>query len=158
MSEHIFQLNIDANDVVVGYSQSNIEQSGLTVVTPEVFFEAITKIGLAKYADGALSDYVPPPGPVEIPDNPTLSDWRVGLLLWNRLDDLLVKVQNEKAKGTVIGKIAEERVNYANNVLRSQLVQLKDVFNFTDADIDESLWRASQVAKGDLSGIWPLST
>lgn len=90
------------------------------------------------------------------PDGPTLSDWRVGLLLWGRRDELLGKVEAEKAKGTPIGAIADERVNYANNVLRAQLLQLQAVFGFTEAEIDESLWRADRVAKGDLSGIWPL--
>lgn len=95
-------------------------------------------------------------GPTSVPDNPTLSDWRVGLLLWGRRDELLGKVETEKGKGTAIGAIADERVNYANNVSRAQLMQLKDVFGFNEAEIDESLWRADRVAKGDLSGVWPL--
>ena len=57
----------------------------------------------------------------------------------------------------MMGKIVTERLEYANNVFRSQLLTLKDALGFTEADVDESLWRAHQVALGDLSGKWPLS-
>lgn len=158
MTSQIYQLNLTEDNIVIGYSQSNVAQQNLLEVSPDVFFEAVAKLGRCKFVDGFLSDFTPPPLPISVPDNPTLSDWRVGLLLWGRRDELLGKVEAERAKGTVIGKIADERVNYANNVLRSQLVQLKGVFDFSELEIDESLWRAAQVAKGDMSGVWPLPT
>ena len=96
-----------------------------------------------------------------VPDGPTLSDWRVGLTLWGRIDDVTAKVAalvSASDPATVmLGKIARERLEYANNVFRAQLLQLKDVVGFTAADVDESLWRAHQVTLGDLSGTWPLS-
>ncbi len=98
-----------------------------------------------------------PSGP---PDNPTLGDWRVALTLWGRMDDVTSRVaalvaSTDPAK-QILGKIASERLNYSNNVLRAQLLQLKDAFGFTAADVDESLYRAHQVSIGDLSGVWPL--
>lgn len=121
-------------------------------VDPSVDAATLARIKAAVAAHDPLKSSADLP-----PDGPTLSDWRVGLLLWGRRDELLGKVEAEKAKGTPIGAIADERVNYANNVLRAQLLQLRAVFGFTEAEIDESLWRADRVAKGDLSGVWPLS-
>lgn len=96
-----------------------------------------------------------------VPDNPTLGDWRVGLTLWGRMDDVTAKVAALVASAdpsqVMLGKIALERLEYSNNVLRAQLLQLKDAFGFSAADVDESLWRAHQVSTGDLSGKWPLS-
>lgn len=98
--------------------------------------------------------------PAAVPDNPTLGDWRVALTLWGRIDDVTAKVaalvSSDKPDQQRIGKIASERLNYSNNVLRSQLLQLKDAFGFTADDVDESLWRAQRVSVGDLSGTWPL--
>lgn len=105
--------------------------------------------------DVTYADLPPPVAPVA-PDNPTLGDWRVALLLWGRLSDIQAKVSALKAAGNPLGAVADERMNYSNNVLRGQLLQLKDVFGFTSAEVEESLWRASQVAQGDLSGVWPL--
>ena len=101
------------------------------------------------------------PQPTAVPDGPTLSDWRVGLTLWNRIDDVTARVAalvgaNDPAKA-LAGKIARERLEYANFVWRKDLMSLKDVVGFTEADVDESLWRAHQVALGDLSGTWPLT-
>jgi hypothetical protein len=94
------------------------------------------------------------------PDNPTLGDWRVALTLWGRIDDVTGKVSalvsSDKPDQQKLGKIASERLNYSNNVLRAQLLQLKDAFGFSAAEIDESLYRARQVSLGDLSGMWPL--
>ncbi|GEP11441.1 hypothetical protein [Methylobacterium gnaphalii] len=98
--------------------------------------------------------------PATVLDNPTLSDWRVALTLWGRIDDVTAKVNALVASTTpaeaMLGKVAKERLEYANNVLRAQLLQLKDVFGFSADEVDESLWRAAQVSKGDLSGQWPL--
>lgn len=91
-----------------------------------------------------------------IPDNPTLGDWRVALVLWGRLGDVLARIKALVDTGNPLGVVAQERVEYSNNVLLAQLLQLKDVFGFTEADVIESLWRADRVSKGDLSGEWPL--
>jgi len=91
-----------------------------------------------------------------IPDNPTLGDWRVALVLWGRLADVLGRIKTLVDAGNPLGVVAQERVEYSNNVLLAQLLQLKDVFGFTEADVIESLWRADRVSKGDLSGVWPL--
>lgn len=100
---------------------------------------------------------------MQAPDNPTLSDWRCALTLWKRpdgkvrIDEVSAKVADLVASGHPLGRIARERLEYANNVTRAQLVQLAPLFGFTAAEIEESLWRAERVRQGDLSGIWPLS-
>ncbi|MCE4223387.1 hypothetical protein HCU64_06455 [Methylobacterium sp. C25] len=113
---------------------------------------------MVEAGSAAIAEFEAPAQPV--PDNPTLSDWRVGLTLWGRIDDVTAKVNALVASSVpaqaMLGKVAKERLEYANNVLCAQLLQLKDAFGFTAADVDESLWRAAQVAKGDLSGQWPL--
>lgn len=95
------------------------------------------------------------------PDNPTLGDWRVGLTLWGRLDDITERVNTmvaSTAPATAVkGKVAKERLEYSNNVVRAELMQLKDAFGFTAEEVDESLWRADRVRQGDLSGIWPIA-
>ena len=98
----------------------------------------------------------PDPKPPTAPDNPTLGDWRVALVLWGRLADVLGRIKALVDAGNPLGVVAQERVEYSNNVLLAQLLQLKDVFGFTEADVIESLWRADRVSKGDLSGVWPL--
>lgn len=103
------------------------------------------------------------PAPAVVPDGPTLGDWRVGLLLWttptgNRRDELDAKVSDLAAIGNVMAEIAKERSQFSNNVFRAQLMVLKDAIGFTEADVDESLYRAHQVSLGDLSGVWPLPT
>jgi hypothetical protein len=107
-----------------------------------------------KDADAAANAIAGPP------DNPTLGDWRVALTLWGRMDDVTNRVaalvSSAKPDQQKLGKIASERLNYSNNVLRAQLLQLKDAFGFSAADVDESLWRAQRVSLGDLSGTWPL--
>lgn len=108
----------------------------------------------------ATHDSTKPP-PATALDNPTLGDWRVALTLWGRMDDVTARVNAliaaTDAVQRTLGKVAYERLNYSNNVLRSQLLQLKDAFGFTAADVDESLYRARQVSLGDLSGVWPLA-
>jgi len=103
----------------------------------------------------------PDPKPPTAPDNPTLGDWRVGLVLWktpggNRRDEVLAKIKALLDAGHPLGPVADERVNYSNNVLRADLLALKDAVGFSVEDIEESLWRAAQVQAGDLSGVWPL--
>ncbi|MBA9067429.1 hypothetical protein FHR71_001159 [Methylobacterium sp. RAS18] len=95
-------------------------------------------------------------GPGLPPDNPTLSDWRVGVLLWGRLDDVTKRVTDLIASGNPLGAVALQRLEFANNVLREQLMQLRGTFGFTEGDVDESLWRAERVRMGDLSGRWPV--
>jgi hypothetical protein len=90
------------------------------------------------------------------PDSPTLRDWRVGLLLWKRLDEVSDKVKALVDAGDPMGAIAKESLEYANTVLRAQLMQLREVFGFTAEDVEESLWRADRVRQGDLSGVWPV--
>lgn len=112
--------------------------------------------------DAVLAAHDPTRVPVTAVDNPTLGDWRVGLTLWGRMDDVTSRVNalvaSTDAAQRTLGKVAYERLNYSNNVLRAQLLQLKDAFGFSAADVDESLYRARQVSLGDLSGVWPLPT
>lgn len=106
--------------------------------------------------------------PVEPPDNPTLGDWRVGLALWaytsntgttsNWLTQVTSVVEALKAGGNPMGLVAEQRLEYSNNVSRATLLSIKDLFGFSTAQVDESLWRADRVSKGDLSGVWPLTS
>lgn len=108
----------------------------------------------------AAFDAQPAPAPAGPPDGPTLGDWRVALTLWGRIEDVSAKVAalaaSNDAEQQKIGRVATERLNYSNNVFRAQLLQLKDAFGFTAADVDESLYRARQVSLGDLSSVWPL--
>lgn len=102
----------------------------------------------------------------DVPDNPTLGDWRVALALWQTTDAsgnpvswlnfLTTNVNNLVASGNPMGQVITQRFEYSNNVKRAELLQLKDFFGFTAEQIDESLYRANQVALGDLSGVWPL--
>lgn len=92
-----------------------------------------------------------------VPDGPTLSDWRVGLMLWGRLDEVKNKVTLQANLGNPLGKMAQERLEYANHVLKEQLYQIKSVFGFTEAEVDESLWRAYYVSQGDISGNYPVN-
>lgn len=108
------------------------------------------------FKDGQIVGPSSPSSFATAPDNPTLSDWRVALVLWGRLDDLLARVHVLAASGNPLGRVAQERVEYSNNVLREQLMLLKDVLGFTTAEVDESLWRADRVRQGDVSGIWPV--
>lgn len=99
-------------------------------------------------------------GPVFPPDGGTLSDWRLALDLWGRLEDVTARVAallaSTKPEDVRLGKIARQRLEYANNVFRGDLLMLKDVAGFTVAEVDESLWRAERVRIGDLSGRWPV--
>lgn len=130
---------------------------GISVTPDAVEVDPAVDAATLKRIQAVVAAHDPSKAAAQLPpDGPTLSDWRVALLLWGRREELLGKVEAEKAKGTPIGAIADERVNYANNVLRAQLLQLRAVFGFSEAEIDESLWRADRVAKGDLTGVWPL--
>lgn len=91
-----------------------------------------------------------------IPDNPTLGDWRVAMVLWNRLDEIVSKIKDLVESGNPMGRVVQERVEYSNNVLRSELMTLRGALGFSAEDVDESLWRADRVRQGDLSGVWPL--
>lgn len=128
----------------------------------------IDRFGDPATFDPPLTRAAPPPPAAAEPDGPTLSDWRVALTLWGRIDAVAAAVgalvaASDPAKA-MVGKIAKERLEYANNVFRAQLLAPVDatgtplcsVFGFTAADVDESMWRAQQVSKGDLSGVWPL--
>jgi hypothetical protein len=89
------------------------------------------------------------PAPVPVPDRVTNADWRVGLLTWGeggRLDELRARVEAARDSGSLEGRIAHERLEYANHVYRAELMQLKDAFGFSAADVDESLMRAAAVA------------
>ncbi|MBB3905579.1 hypothetical protein GGR33_005119 [Methylobacterium brachythecii] len=143
--EHL-QLRLE-DGIVTGRFRSNIEQPDCISVEPEIFEAVADRMGRCKYVGGVLSDYEPLAPPVVVPDNPTNSDWRVGLILWQRFAEAEAKVVAAKDSGSVQGLIAWQRWEYANNVLRSELLQLKDVFGFAAADVDESLWRADRISK-----------
>ncbi|MCJ2039850.1 hypothetical protein MKK55_13015 [Methylobacterium sp. J-059] len=148
--------------IVTGRVRSNVEQPDCIVVDDAIYGAVADLIGRCRYEDGALSAYTPPPVLVPLPDNPTLSDWRVGLTLWKRddgtlrIDEVTDKVAVLVKAGNPMGRIARERLEYANTVIRAQLIQLGPALGFSDAEIDESLWRADRVRQGDLSGVWPL--
>lgn len=81
-----------------------------------------------------------------VPDGPTNSDWRVGLILWGRFDEVESAVVAARDSGDVRGVIAWQRWEYANNVFRAELMSLRETFGFSEADVDESLRRAAGVA------------
>lgn len=134
-------------------------------ITEAQWQDLIGNQGARRWDGQAVVPYVPPPLPVAVPDSPTLGDWRVGLVLWSRTDangvatdrltDVMNAVNELVAAGNPMGVVARERLEYSNNVLRAELMQLKDAFGFTEADVDESLWRADCVRQGDLTGVWP---
>lgn len=90
------------------------------------------------------------PKPVEttppVPDGPTLSDWRVALITMGRFDAVKAAIETARDSGAVEGRIAHERFEYANNVYRAELLRLAPVMGFSEADVDESLRVAAQVA------------
>ena len=94
---------------------------------------------------------VAPPRPSTQPQQETLSDWRVGLVLLGRFDGVKAAVDAAAASGSVQGKIARERFEYANHVFRHELQTLAPVMGFTLDDVDESLWKANNVSKGILA-------
>jgi hypothetical protein len=88
---------------------------------------------------------IPAPEPERAMDGPTNSDWRVGLIMWGRFEEVEAKVIAARDSGSVEGAIAWQRWEYANNVYRADLMALKDTFGFTAADVEESLYRAAAV-------------
>lgn len=82
------------------------------------------------------------------PDGPTLSDWRVALVIMGRFDDVLAKIATAKDSGSVEGAIAWQRFEYANNVYRAELTRLAPVMGFSEAEVEESLRIAAQVSQG----------
>lgn len=99
--------------------------------------------------------------PIVIPDNPTLGDWRVGLALWGRLDEkgnpitwlnyLNTVVHGLVDSGHPVGQVVLQRLEYSNNVKRSELLQLMEYFQFNEDQVNESLRRAYIVSLGDLT-------
>lgn len=96
-----------------------------------------------------------PPAP---PDRPTLRDWRVALRLWGRLEEVMDSVSGFVKSGNPLGGVALESFEFSNHVLRKELLALKDALGFSEAEVDESLWRADRVRQGDLSGKWPVES
>lgn len=105
--------------------------------------------------------------PVAIPpDCPSLAFWLTALDLWMRDDgqggkvarttDVQDAVAKLVAANNPLGKLAARQLEYANTVVLADLLKLAPAFNFSAADCAESLWRADRVAKGDLTGVWPL--
>lgn len=90
---------------------------------------------------------IPTPEPARVPDGPTNSDWRVGLIVWGRFAEVEAKVIAARDSGSVAGIIAWQRWEYANNVYRAELMRLRDTFGFSADDVDESLRRADEVAQ-----------
>lgn len=86
----------------------------------------------------------PPPA---IPDGPTLSDWRVALIQMGRFSEVKAAIDAAKDSGTPEGLIAFERFEYANHVYRAELLRLAPVMGFDEADVDESLMVAAEVAR-----------
>jgi hypothetical protein len=82
------------------------------------------------------------------PDGPTLSDWRVALVVMGRFDDVLEKITAARDSGSVEGAIAWQRFEYANNVYRAELLKLAPVMGFTTEDVEQSLTIAAQVSRG----------
>ena len=99
------------------------------------------------------------------PDCGSLAFWLTALDLWMRQDssgatvtrtaDVQAAVAKLVAAGNPLGKLAARQLEYANTVLRADLLKLAPAFDFTPADVDESLWRADRVRRGDLTGVWP---
>ena len=139
-----------------GYANAAVSWSAVGVyISSSVAPSDVTAIQAVIAAHDPTKTLSPSP-----PDGPTLGDWRVGLTLWGRLDAVTAAVQAAMASSdpqtAITGKIANQRIEYSNNVFRTDLIAVMAIFEFTQADVDESLWRASQVSKGDLSGVWPL--
>lgn len=108
-----------------------------------------------------------PPDPDLVPPNAiALAPWRTGLRYWQREGGgTRFEEVSERVKALVadtnmakrnLGILAQEQLEYASNVQLSQLVTLMGAFGFTETECIESMFRARQVERGDLSGVWPL--
>jgi hypothetical protein len=142
----ILRINTATNLVV------NVEEwASLPNNTAEhTFIDAPANVGIGfTYTGSGFTE--PAPVPVPVPDEPTLSDWRVALLLLGKFDDVKTAVDAANAAGTIEGKIAFERFEYANHVYRDELLQLVSVFGFSEADVDASLRKAAEVSRGILT-------
>lgn len=89
---------------------------------------------------------LPADEPMRVPDGPTLSDWRVALIQMGRFVEVKAAIDAARDSGSTEGLIAWERFEYANHVYRAELLRLAPVMGFTEADIDQSLTVAAQVA------------
>lgn len=99
----------------------------------------------------------PPLLPEPVPESASNSDWRVALILWGRFEDVASKVIAARDSGSFQGQVVWQRWEYANDVYWAELMQLRQDFGFSEAEVDESLRRADRVSKGDLTGVWPLA-
>ncbi|MFD6316908.1 hypothetical protein [Methylorubrum thiocyanatum] len=107
--------------------------------------------------DAQIAAFVGAPVP---PDGGSLSDWRLAVDLWGRLDEVTSRVaallSSDDPEAVRMGKVARQRLEYANYVYRADLMLLKDVCGFTAEEVDQSLWRATRIPLGDYSGRWPV--
>ncbi|AWI87077.1 hypothetical protein C0214_01135 [Methylobacterium sp. DM1] len=155
---------IDGNGVPLGFYVPGVNCDAPpegAVAIPEAAWQAfVAAPGQRRWDGRGAVAYTPPLPAPTVPDAPTLSDWRVALTVWGRIDDVTKRVAalvaSEDAEKAMLGRIARERLEYANTVQRAQLLQLKDAFGFSADEINESLWRADRVRQGDLSGKWPV--
>ncbi|CAO4174972.1 hypothetical protein [Methylorubrum populi] len=147
---------------VIGEKRNPAIPAGVVEITEAQWLDCVGAPGRRRWNGRGIEGVEPQAAKPVAPDHPSLSDWRVGLTLWRRpdgtlrIDELTAKVTALVENRHPLGRIARERLEYANHVERVQLLQLAEALGFTEAEIEESLWRAERVRLGDLSGTWPL--
>lgn len=143
--------------------------SDAVAISHDQWQEILQNQGARRWDGKGVVPYAPPAALVVAPDCPSLPWWRTGLKLWfrtaedgkqvSRYADVDAAISALEAAGDVqtqrAGILAREQFEYANSVQRTDLLTLAPAFKFTPADVDESLWRADQVRRGDLTGVWP---
>lgn len=60
-------LRLDADGIVCEAIGGHVAQPGAVEVEEAIYVSAQRRLGLCRYADGELSDYAPPPKPVDMP-------------------------------------------------------------------------------------------
>lgn len=131
--------------------EMRVEAEVFDIVEPPAAPEGKTIVpqGLA-LIDGVphrVYDVIDTPAPVvRVPERVTNSDWRVALIQMGKLNEVTAKVNASNVPNNLIGQIAYQRFEYANEVYLSELMSFKDVFGFTEAEVNESMFTAAAVS------------
>lgn len=134
---------------------------GYVLPDPSMLPEDVATLQAVMDAHDATKTVKPVP-----PDCGSLAFWLTALDFWQRTDhtgatgsassQVEASISALIAAKNPLGFLAQRQFNNANTVVLTDLVKIAPAFGFTEADCEESLWRANQIALGDYRGLWPL--